>query len=171
MLLVVVTAWLDRREREVLAYLIEENGALRRLLGGRRLRGTEDDRRRLALRAYRLRRQGLCEVATIVTPETLLHSAPRGHRFADNLGAHKVAGVRRAIARADATLWHLPPPYSPDLNPIELCLAKLTTIVRAARCRSIETLWPPLGDCLQRFSAAECRHYFQHCGYSGAKRL
>jgi transposase len=90
--------------------------------------------------------------------------------IADNLGVHKVAGVRRAIERADAAIWFLPP-YSPDLNPIELCFAKLKAIVRAARCRSIETLWPLLGDCLQRFSAEECRNYFHHCGYSGAKRL
>ena len=37
--------------------------------------------------------------------------------IADNLGAHKVAGIRRAIQAAGATLWYLPP-YSPDLNPI-----------------------------------------------------
>jgi hypothetical protein len=40
LLLVAVTAWLDRREREALAYLIEENRLLRRQLGGRRLRVT-----------------------------------------------------------------------------------------------------------------------------------
>ena len=55
--------------------------------------------------------------------------------IADNLAAHKVAGVRGAIERVGATLWYLPP-YSPDLNPIELCFAKLKTLVRAARCRS-----------------------------------
>ena len=67
--------------------------------------------------------------------------------IADNLSVHKTAGVRRAIERADATLWYLPP-YSPDLNPIELCFAKLKAIVRAARCRSIDTLWPLLGGML-----------------------
>jgi transposase InsO family protein len=76
MLLVAVTAWLDRREREALAYLIEENRLLRRQLGGRRLRLTDDDRRRLAARAYRLGRQALRKVATIVTADTLL----RWHR-------------------------------------------------------------------------------------------
>lgn len=87
----------------------------------------------------------------------------------DNLGAHKVAGVRTAIERADARLWYLPP-YSPDLNPIELCFAKLKAIVRAARCRSIETLWPLLGESLKHFSPDECRNYFRHCGYSTATR-
>src|SRR5437867_6558293 len=76
MLLLVLTGWLERREREALAYLIEENRLLRRQLGRRRLRLTDDDRRRLAVRAYRLGRQALREVATIVTPDTLL----RWHR-------------------------------------------------------------------------------------------
>ena len=55
---------------------MEENRVLRRQLGGRRLRLTDDDRRKLAARAYRLGRAALCEVATIVTPDTLL----RWHR-------------------------------------------------------------------------------------------
>ena len=53
-MLLTVTSWLDQREREALAYLIEENRILRRQLGGRRLRLTDDDRRKLAARAYRL---------------------------------------------------------------------------------------------------------------------
>lgn len=87
--------------------------------------------------------------------------------IADNLAAHKVTGVREAIEAAGATLRYLPP-YSPDFNPIELCFAKLKTIVRAARCRSIDTLWPLLGDCLSRFTPPECRNYFRHCGYAAA---
>ena len=89
--------------------------------------------------------------------------------IADNLAAHKVAGVRGAIERVGATLWYLPP-YSPDLNPIELCFAKLKALVRAARCRSTETLWPFLGACLPHFSPEECRNYFRHCGYPGTTR-
>ena len=54
MVLGVLTGWLDRREREAVAYLIEENRLLRRQLGNRRLRLTDDDRRRLAVRAYRV---------------------------------------------------------------------------------------------------------------------
>src|SRR5215207_9296089 len=52
MVLGVLTGWLHRREREATAYLIEENRLLRRQLGGRRLRLTDDDRRRLAVRAF-----------------------------------------------------------------------------------------------------------------------
>ncbi len=72
----VLTGWLDRREREAIAYLIEENRVLRRQLGGRRLRLTDDDRRRLAARAYRVGRAVLWQIATIATPDTLL----RWHR-------------------------------------------------------------------------------------------
>jgi hypothetical protein len=71
-----LTAWLDRREREAVAYLIEENRLLRCQLGGRRLRLTDDERRRLAARACRLGRAALRETATIATPDTLL----RWHR-------------------------------------------------------------------------------------------
>ena len=71
-----VTSWLDRQEREMLAYLMEENRVVRRQPAARRLRLTDDDRRQLAARAYRLRRWALREVATIVTPDTLL----RWHR-------------------------------------------------------------------------------------------
>jgi hypothetical protein len=52
----------------------------------------------------------------------------------------------------------------------ELCFAKLKAIVRVARCRSIETLWPLLGESLKHFSADECRNYFRHCGYATATR-
>jgi putative transposase len=76
MVLMVLTGWLDGRERRALAYLIEENRLLRREVGGRRLRLTDDDRRRLAARAYRVGRAALREIATIATPDTLL----RWHR-------------------------------------------------------------------------------------------
>ena len=72
LLLVAVAGWLDRREREAMAYLIEENRILRRQIGGRRLRLTDNDRRRLAVRAKRLGRPALRDVATLVTPDTLL---------------------------------------------------------------------------------------------------
>ena len=74
--LYVLTGWLNRREREAVAYLIEENRVLRRQLGTRRLRLADDDRRRLAARAYRVGRKALRAIATIATPDTLL----RWHR-------------------------------------------------------------------------------------------
>jgi transposase len=92
MLLLTVTSWLDRHERERLAYLIEENRVLRRQLGGRRLHLTDDDRRRLGALAYRLGRPVLRTVATIVTPDTLL----RWHR---RLIARKWTYAKKATSR------------------------------------------------------------------------
>jgi hypothetical protein len=53
MLLLAITGWLAGREREMVAYLIEENRVLRRQVGRRRLRLTDEDRRKLAARADR----------------------------------------------------------------------------------------------------------------------
>ena len=91
-LLLVVIGWLERRERDTIAYLIEENHLLRRQLGGRRLRLTDADRRRLAALAHRLGRRLLRDVATIATPDTLL----RWHRL---LIARKWTSARRRTSR------------------------------------------------------------------------
>jgi hypothetical protein len=79
MVLSVLTGWLDRREREAVAYLIEENRLLRRQLGTRRLRLTDDDRRRLGARAYRMGRAALREIATIVAPRHVAALASSAH--------------------------------------------------------------------------------------------
>jgi transposase len=82
----------------------------------------------------------------------------------DNLGSHKVAGVREAVEAAGATLRYLPP-YSPDLNPIEQVFAKLKALLRDAAARTTEGLWAAVGQALRRFPAAECARYLAHCGY------
>jgi len=76
MVLAVLTGWLYRQERQALEYLLEENRVLRRQLGQQRLQFTDADRRRLAVRGHRLGRQALRQIATIVTPDTIL----RWHR-------------------------------------------------------------------------------------------
>jgi transposase len=82
----------------------------------------------------------------------------------DNLSAHKVKGVREAIAAAGAELLYLPP-YSPDLNPIELAFAKLKALLRAAASRTVEALWQAIGHALDAFTPTECAHYLAHAGY------
>jgi transposase len=82
----------------------------------------------------------------------------------DNLGSHKVAGVREAVEAAGATLRYLPP-YSPDLNPIEQVFAKLKALLRDAAARTTEGLWAAVGQALRRFPVAECARYLAHCGY------
>jgi hypothetical protein len=54
MVLAVLTGWLDRQERQAVAYLMEENRVLRRQLGQQRLQFTDADRRRLAVRGHRV---------------------------------------------------------------------------------------------------------------------
>src|SRR6516165_3695904 len=63
---------MNQRQLEVIDYLREENRVLREQLGGRRVRFNDDQRRRLAVKAKTLGRRVLAEVATLVTPETLL---------------------------------------------------------------------------------------------------
>ncbi|HEY1785743.1 MAG TPA: IS630 family transposase [Pirellulales bacterium] len=82
----------------------------------------------------------------------------------DNLSSHKVAGVRQAIEAAGAELRYLPP-YSPDLNPIELAFSKLKKLLRDGAERTVDKLWKLCGDALDQFTELECRNYFRHCGY------
>ena len=88
--------------------------------------------------------------------------------IADNLGSHKVAGVREAIEVRGATLLFLPP-YSPDLNPIEQVFAKLKSLIRRAEPRTRERLWKTIGNTLDRFAPAECANYLANCGYGQTK--
>ena len=67
-----ITGWLNQHQQHTIEYLIAENRVMREQIGDRRLRFSDDQRRRLALRAKLLSRKILAEVATIVTPETLL---------------------------------------------------------------------------------------------------
>jgi putative transposase len=69
--LIAVAGWMNQQQLQVIEYLREENHVLREQLGGRRLRFTDNQRRRLAAKAKGLRRKLLAEIATIVTPETL----------------------------------------------------------------------------------------------------
>ena len=84
----------------------------------------------------------------------------------DNLAAHKRPTVREAIERAGCTLQLLPP-YSPDLNPIELAFSKLKSLLRTAGKRTVDGLWDFLGQALDAFSPTECLNYMRHCGYTG----
>ena len=83
----------------------------------------------------------------------------------DNLSSHKVVGVRKAIESVGAKILYLPP-YSPDLNPIEMVFSKLKTLVRKAKMRTMETLWKKLGELCDRFPPQECKNYFRHAGYT-----
>ena len=74
LLLATSAAWANRQRAGVIAYLIEENRVLKEQLesGGKRLRFTDDQRRRLAAKGKPLGRKALRKIATILTPETIL---------------------------------------------------------------------------------------------------
>ena len=88
---------------------------------------------------------------------------------ADNLGSHKVAGVREAIEARGASLLHLPP-YSPDLNPIELAFSKLKRLLRTAAARTAHALSDAIGAALGHFTKAGCSNYLRRCGYAQSGR-
>ena len=83
----------------------------------------------------------------------------------DNLGSHKGAEARRIIEAKGAQLLFLPP-YSPDLNPIELAFSKLKASLRKAGERSVDELWARIGKALDHFTPDQCRNYFKHAGYA-----
>jgi transposase len=87
----------------------------------------------------------------------------------DNLSSHKRARVRQVIEAAGCQLVYLPP-YSPELNPIELALSKLKSLLRKAGRRTVEGLWSFLGSALDWLSAEECRNYFKHSGYTATPK-
>lgn len=83
----------------------------------------------------------------------------------DNLGAHKVKGIREAIEGAGAQLIYLPP-YSPDFSPIENGWSKLKTALRAAKARTRDALDHALQRALDTVTATDARAWFVHCGYA-----
>ncbi len=70
--LIALSGWMNSRQLLLIHYLREENRILREQLGNKRLRFTDDQRRRLAVRAEGLGRKVLTDLGTIVAPETLL---------------------------------------------------------------------------------------------------
>jgi transposase len=88
----------------------------------------------------------------------------------DNLGAHKVQGVREAIEARGARLRYLPP-YSPDFNPIEQAFAKLKALLRTAASRTVAILWHAIGQALDAFAPTECAHYLANAGYVPSNRI
>ena len=83
----------------------------------------------------------------------------------DNLPAHRIAAVRDAIAAAGAQFFLLPP-FSPDMNPIEMVFSKLKTLLRQAPERTVDGLWRRIGALLDQFTPAECGNYFRAAGNS-----
>jgi transposase len=82
--------------------------------------------------------------------------------ISDNLPVHKSAATEQAIRARGAWLLFLPP-YSPDLNPIEMAFAKLKALLRAKAIRT--ALWRAIGEICDLFTPEDCQNYFAAAGY------
>jgi transposase len=82
----------------------------------------------------------------------------------DNLAAHKSSKAEAAIKARGAWTLFLPP-YSPDLNPIEMAFSKLKAHLRARAIRTIDGLWRAIGDICSLYAPTECQNYFKTAGY------
>lgn len=82
----------------------------------------------------------------------------------DNLGAHHARDVRREIESLGATVLFTPP-YSPDMNPIEICWAKLKGLVRAGRATTLRQLADVVRKARDAVTLDDLAGWFRHCGY------
>ena len=78
LLLLVLAGWVNRQQQDVIEYLMTENRVLREKLGKKRILLDDNQRRQLAVKGKTLGRRMLEEIATIVTPDTILrwHESP-----------------------------------------------------------------------------------------------
>jgi len=82
----------------------------------------------------------------------------------DNLPVHKSAKAAEMLKQVGAWFLFLPP-YSPDLNPIEMAFSKLKSHLRKVGARSFDEVWQATGKICDLFSAHECRNFFKASGY------
>jgi len=95
--------------------------------------------------------------------------APTLHRgdvvILDNLAAHKSAAAQRCLKERGAWFLFLPP-YSPDLNPIEMAFSKLKALLRARAARTYDSLCNAIGSICDLFNQTDCWNYFKAMGYA-----
>jgi transposase len=96
--------------------------------------------------------------------------APGDVLILDNLSSHKVPGIRELIEACGARLLYLPP-YSPDLNPIELAWSKFKQFLRAAKARTAEALDLAITEALKTINTQNAAAWFRHCGYLGTATM
>jgi transposase len=82
-----------------------------------------------------------------------------------NLSSPNRQRTRTLLEATGATLLFLPP-YSPDLNPIEMVFAKIKQLLRSLACRTCEALWAAMQSVLDQVTSSDAQHCFRHCGYT-----
>jgi transposase len=83
----------------------------------------------------------------------------------DNLPSHK-SEKAIAILRARGAWFLFTPPYSPDLNPIEMAFSKLKAHLRRTGARTIDALWQAIGNICDLYTPDECRNFLKAAGYA-----
>ena len=135
-LVVSIAGWMNQHQHQVIEYLIEENRVLREHVGNRRMRFSDNQRRRLAAKAKKLGRQLLAQVATIVTPETLL------------------AWHRKLIAEKYDGSAHRSPGRPRTATEIAALVLRMTKENRGWGYRRIQGALANVGHCLARNTIA-----------------
>ena len=82
----------------------------------------------------------------------------------DNLPSHK-SDKARAILKERGAWFLFLPPYSPDLNPIEMAFSKLKAHLRRIGARTIDDLWRAVGSICNLYTPDECQNFFRAAGY------
>lgn len=97
--------------------------------------------------------------------KVLVHElAPGTVVILDNLATHKNAEAAKAMR--DAGCWFLfLPPYSPDLNPIEMAFSKLKAHLRRIGARSFTEMFDAIAEVCDLYDHQECCNYFNAAGY------
>ena len=83
----------------------------------------------------------------------------------DNLASHKSIKAEAALKKRGAWFLFLPP-YSPDLNPIEMAFSKLKAHLRRIKARTITDLWQAVGNICDLYTPEECWNYLKQAGYA-----
>lgn len=83
----------------------------------------------------------------------------------DNLSSHKRERVRELVEDAHAQLEYLPP-YSPDLNPIEMVFSKIKQLLRTLASRTQDALWQSMQSVLDKVTSSDAINCFRHAGYT-----
>jgi transposase len=84
--------------------------------------------------------------------------------IADNLSSHKSV-VAQALLKAQGNWLLFLPPYSPDLNPVEMAFSKLKAHLRRMKARTFDTLFTSVAEICELFSRRECLNYSRAAGY------
>lgn len=83
----------------------------------------------------------------------------------DNLSSHKSENAAQVLKDRGAWFLFLPP-YSPDLNPIEMAFSKLKAHLKAIKARTFDDLWRSIGDICDLYTPTECWNYLKAGGYA-----